>query len=50
MRESINCKVTVIGIQSKTMEFVGAVSPEVRAAVTQVALAIEAIVREIPMR
>jgi hydrogenase maturation protease HycI len=48
MRESIHCKVMVIGIQPKTMELNGVVSPEIRASVRQVAMAIEAIVREIP--
>jgi hydrogenase 3 maturation protease len=49
MRESINCKVMVIGIQPKTLKYNGAVSPEIRASVRQVATAIEAIVREIPV-
>jgi hydrogenase 3 maturation protease len=48
MRESINCKVMVIGIQPKSLEYMGPVSKEVRSSVTQVALAIEAVVQEIP--
>jgi hydrogenase 3 maturation protease len=47
MRESIDCKVIVIGIQPKTVEYDGAVSPETRASVREVATAIETIVREI---
>jgi hydrogenase 3 maturation protease len=47
MRESINCKVMVIGIQPKSLEYMGPVSKEVRSSVTQVALAIEAVVKEI---
>ena len=48
MRDSINCKVMVIGIQPKTLEYAGPVSREIRASVRQVATAIEAVVREIP--
>ena len=48
MRESIDCKVMVIGIQPKSLEYTGPVSPEIRASARQVATAIEAIVREIP--
>lgn len=49
MLDSINCKVMVIGIQPKSLEYTGPVSSEIRASVRQVATAIEAVVREIPV-
>lgn len=47
LRESIDCKVMIVGIQPKSLEYDVPVSPEVRASVRQVATAIEAVVREI---
>ncbi len=46
LRESIGCKLMVIGIQPKTLEYDSPVSPEVRSSVRQVVTAIEAIVRQ----
>jgi hydrogenase 3 maturation protease len=47
LRESIDCKVLVIGIQPKTLEYDAPVSPEVKSSVRQVVTAIEAIVRQV---
>lgn len=49
IRESVHCKVTIIGIQPKTLDYDGAVSPEIRCAVTRVARAIESLVRDPPL-
>jgi hydrogenase 3 maturation protease len=46
LRESIDCKVMLIGIQPKTLEYDAPVSPEVRSSVRRVVAAIEEIVRQ----
>ena len=47
LRESIGCKVLIIGIQPKTVEYDTPVSLEVKSSVRQLVTAIEAIVRQI---
>lgn len=42
--DALKCKIMIIGIQPKTLEYSAALSPEVRTSVRQVASAIDAVV------
>lgn len=50
VNESMQCKMMIIGIQPKCLEFLAPVSREVRTSVRQVVAGIEAIVRQIPQQ
>jgi hydrogenase 3 maturation protease len=45
--DSIKCKVMIIGIQPKTLEYNAPPSPEVKTSIRQVAAAIESVIRDI---